>query len=211
MASDRIPDRFSERLRSWCVRQAVRGRARGKAHAPQQLLEAWVVAQSVEPRIYIQVDEPVGALFARLLQVRNRALVVPQARVDSAQEVGRDVLFLRQPRQIVKNMDCVLCLPSRAQSLCQCRTRHGTATRQLYRLFARADSGFVVTRFSIQQPKDPIRDWVVRVEFHSSPELPDGLFVSARVVEMPSSRDANNERQRIELEAILHPGDRLCL
>ena len=67
----------------------------GKADAPQQVLKASVGAQDVHAGIYMEIDKPVRVFFIASLQVFNCAFVFPQANVDSGEEVGRNIPFLR--------------------------------------------------------------------------------------------------------------------
>jgi hypothetical protein len=68
----------------------------GEADTLQQVLEMWVVAQTVHAGIDMKINKPVGMLFEALLQACHGAIIFSQAHVDSGQEIRCDILLLCQ-------------------------------------------------------------------------------------------------------------------
>ena len=50
----------------------------------------------------MKIDQPVGVFFIAFLQVFNRTVVFSQADMDSGEEIGRDILLLRETCQVIE-------------------------------------------------------------------------------------------------------------
>src|SRR5579884_512248 len=79
----------------------------GQAYAPAQLAEAPVLAQRVEHRIYIQVNEPAGAVLIGLLKPLEGPVFVPQPDINSRDPDGLHVGLFRPFLEVVQNLDRV--------------------------------------------------------------------------------------------------------
>src|SRR5260370_5766589 len=74
-----------------------------QAHAAQQVREARVGAQGVPDWIHFEVREEKRALLIRLFEPRESLVLLAQPEINDGEGIGRHVLLLRGPLELVEN------------------------------------------------------------------------------------------------------------
>src|SRR5262245_42840950 len=100
----RLPKRDANCSEHWPV--SHRNSSQGQADAAKQILKARESTQGVHAGIDVEVEQPVGAIFAGFLEIFDGAVLLSEANMNSGQVVRRDVLLPGEFCQIVENLVC---------------------------------------------------------------------------------------------------------
>src|SRR5207245_6371669 len=86
----------------------VRMGLRRKVHAAQQILEAWVRAQVIQPRKQLGVDHPRGVFLISKIKPMKRLIFLVQRGVDCGWPVSRHVALFRDFVELIENFERVI-------------------------------------------------------------------------------------------------------